>query len=738
MDNRLLTSCVLILSLALSLSAQVPKPAATPPPTSPQTQQPAVPPQNQSTTAPTAQDASDQEVVRITTNLVQVDVVVTKNGKQVTDLKPEDFEIFEDGRRQTITNFAHVTNDKRLNSTVSSGSLTTSPTEREGPTPSKPLDPRQVRRTMAIVVDDLGMSFESIARTRRALVRFINEKLAPTDLVAVIRTGGDVGALQQFTTNHTVLENAVANLKWNPCSRVGLAILQLESSNPRADRHFCQYSSGVSFTLRSLRFILRGMSDLPGRKSMIVISDSLPVEQQQFSLQNSGLNREVRRNANLNNVETQPTSHVDGLHRLAEMAIRSSVVIYSVASQGLQTVGPHASDEISYPPLGTRRLPDEDVIARLLQTRNKALGSNIAGSGILARQTGGFLVHNTNEFGFEDILEDQSSYYLIGYRPAATTFDRRFHEIKARVKRSGVTVRTRAGFYGVSEADAPERPSTIQDRVLRALASPFGASEINVRVTPLLVDDNARGPLLRLFLSFAAKELTFTEESDGSRAAKLILTTILFGDNGGIANRHDHKATLRLDRQTFQRAAREGVVYTYDLPVKDTGDFHFRLAVIDPLSSRVGAAGQFLTIPHLKDGDFALSGILLQTNLPAPATTEPPTRDYDVLSKAALRRFRQDSSLIFGYTIYNAKADPARKVRLVGHTIIFRDGKRVYTSERLPLSTNDQTDLRRIAAGARLELGPQLMPGEYVLKIVVEDLAAKRTAMQFIDFEIVK
>ena len=591
---------------------------------------------------------------------------------------------------------------------------------------------------MAIVVDDLGMSFESMARVRFQLARFINEKMGPNDLVGVIRTGGDVGALQQFTTDRSVLHQAVANLKWDPCSRVGLNVLNPAGRVGGDALPFCSTASSVYFTLRSLRFILRGMSDLPGRKSMIVISDSLPVEQQQFSLQNSELKREVRGNADLNNVEAQSTSHADGLNRLAEIAIRSSVVIYSVASQGLQTIGPHASDVISYPPLGTRSLPDEDVITRLLQTRSRSLRANIEGSSLLARQTGGFLIHNTNEFGFEKILEDQSSYYLIGYRPAAATFDRRFHHIKARVKRSGVNVRTRAGFYGVSEADAPARPSTIQDRILRALASPFGASEINVRVTPLLVNDTVRGSLLRLFLSFNAKDLMFTGESDGSRVANLLFTTVLFGDNGAIANRHDHKATLRLNRQRFERATRERVIYTFDLPAKETGLFHFRIAVLDPSSSRIGTAGQFLAIPNLTDGHFALSGILLQSEVTVSATTEAPTRDYDVLSDAVLRRFRQGSSLRFGYTIYNAKVDRTRTSRLTGQTIIFHDGKRVYTSDRLPLNTNDQADLKRIAVGAKLELSQALMPGEYVLQIVVEDLASKKTAKQWIDFEVVK
>src|SRR6476659_11083277 len=63
------------------------------------------PPQTQNQTG----DDKD-DVVRITTNLVQVDAVVLKDGKPVTNLTPEDFEIYEDGKRQTITSFAYISN----------------------------------------------------------------------------------------------------------------------------------------------------------------------------------------------------------------------------------------------------------------------------------------------------------------------------------------------------------------------------------------------------------------------------------------------------------------------------------------------------------------------------------------------------------------------------------------------------------------------------------------------------
>ena len=707
----------------------------------------------------------DQDVVKITTNLVQVDVVVTKDGQQVTDLKPEDFQIFEDDRQQTITSFTYVSNTNRVDQTASSGSLRS--TETEAPGPVKPIPPRRVGRTMAVVIDDLGMSFESMARVRHQLARFINEKLDPTDLVAIIRTGGDVGALQQFTTDRQVLQNAVSTLRWNPCSRMGATVISPERSlvsvmppenqlNPRlnpdrspssagvkqpsaaGDYDLCREAASVYYTMRALRFILQGMSDLPGRKSMMIISDNLPTEQQQMAPSNFGFKRPVRENANLIDVWTQSVNHADGLNRLAEVAIRSSVVIYAIASQGLQTTGPHATDEISYPPAGARRLPDQDAIGRLVRNRTVELLRNTEAPDMLAKQTGGFMLRNTNEFGFDKVLEDQGGYYLIGYRPAATTFDRRFHHIKAKIKRGGVTVRTRAGFYGVSEADAQVRPSTLRDRIDRALISPFGASEINVKATPLFVNDPVRGSLLRLFLSFDAKDLTFSADPDGSHVANLVLTTILFGDNGGIAGKHNHKTTLRLRGRPFERAKREGVIYSFDIPAKAPGVFQFRLAVVDTASSRVGSAGQFLTIPNLQSNHLALSGILLQAEPSSTAAATPTAIDEDVLTTAALRRFRQGSSLVFGYTIYTRSVDATRSPRLTSQTIIFRDGKRVYTSDRVTVNTKDQTDLNRIAAGARLDFGSALTPGEYVLQIVVEDQSSKRSARQWTQFEVVK
>src|SRR5687768_7057387 len=180
---------LLVASIALQLSLSgfaqqpdAPKPKPTPP------------------VAPQTQPASDEDVVRISTNLVQVDSVITDSkGKQVTDLRADEVQIMEDGKPQKITNFSYTALD--LTGT-SRPTAPAKPADKNAPpVPPVRLKPEQVRRTMALVVDDLGLSFEGAYAVRRALKKFLDQQMQPDDLVAIMRTGGGIGALQQFTTD---------------------------------------------------------------------------------------------------------------------------------------------------------------------------------------------------------------------------------------------------------------------------------------------------------------------------------------------------------------------------------------------------------------------------------------------------------------------------------------------------------------------------------------------------------
>src|SRR5438477_9273681 len=185
-------------------------------------QQPTPPPMTPANQSQSRHEIDSQDVVKITTNLVQVDAVVTKDGKQVTDLKPEDFQLFEDGKPQTITNFSYISNVSAAPANVAA----TPPAKDKSAAPVVPaaVRPHDVRRTIALVIDDLGMSFQSISLARSQARKFVNEQIQPNDLVAIIHTSGEVGALQQFTTDRRMLYNAIDRLRWYPCSRAGINV----------------------------------------------------------------------------------------------------------------------------------------------------------------------------------------------------------------------------------------------------------------------------------------------------------------------------------------------------------------------------------------------------------------------------------------------------------------------------------------------------------------------------------
>jgi VWFA-related protein len=703
MNVKAFLALLLVFCILLPAFAQD-KPAAQNPP-QPQTQ--------------TGDDKDD--VVRITTNLVQVDAVVTKDGKQVTNLTADDFEIFEDGKRQAITSFAFISNvpntapqpvakDTKKPATV---------------VPFGPVKPNETRRTMAVVVDDLGLSAESMHQVKRQLRKFVTEQLQPNDLVAIIRTSGEMGALQQFTNDKRILTRAVDQLRWNLCSRVGVHVLPPLREFDNGPQ-ICGWRSYTS-TLKSLRFIVDSMGYLPGRKSLVLLSDDQPRESQdQFLMGPQRLPQGMgTRNDDDFSNPADSINYSASLQRIAEKAIRSSVVIYSVDTQGLQYTGITAADSLRGGP------QNQQQIWNLTSARSQLLWLRREGGELIAKQTGGFQIRNSNSYEFNRIMEDQSGYYLLGYRPTDETFNRRFHHIKAKVKRSGMSLRTRFGFFGVTEEEAErtKQPST-QDLTNLALASPFTAQDIEVDMTSFFVDDTAGGALVRSFVYIDAKNLTFTPVN-GRQQGSIELHGIVFGDNGAVAQQVKRGATLSLTDDQYRQAMANGIGLNFDMPVRKPGAYQARLAVRDRATSKIGSAGQFVVVPDLKNKKPAVSGIIL--GLPGANQT---------INNAGGRRFKSNDELYFAFNIYNAANEKGQLRNLVMNAMLFRDDKVVYSGPEVPITAANQTDLTRVFTNSVIKLTPDLEPGNYYLQVTITDKDADKKkvppVVQWIDFQIEK
>src|SRR5262245_10927543 len=224
--------------------------------------------------APQSFQQNPDNVIRITVNLVQVDAVVTDSkDRPVTNLKKEDFILLQDGKPQTITYFAYVNSGAGETRTLPASAPKPATSGQKGvpppPPPPRGLKPSQIRRTIALVVDDLGLSFESIARIRTTLKKFVDQEMQPGDLVAIMRTGAGMGALQQFTSDKRILYAAIDKVKYNSFGRVGVssfaplqAVTEGAPDTTNADNEREQiFSAG---TMGAVQYIVQGLQELPG------------------------------------------------------------------------------------------------------------------------------------------------------------------------------------------------------------------------------------------------------------------------------------------------------------------------------------------------------------------------------------------------------------------------------------------------------------------------------------------
>jgi VWFA-related protein len=693
------------------------------------------------------------EVVRITTNLVQVDAVVTdKNGKVVTDLKPEEIKILEDGRQQKITNFSYnVTETPAAPARIGKPAAVD---KNAPPVPPTRLRPEEIRRTIAIVVDDLGLSFESTHFVQRALKKFVDEQMQPGDLVAIIRSGGGMGALQQFTSDKRQLYAAIERVKWNANGRSGIsAFAPLEPPTPgshgadvdAANDELNQFREDMFSvgTLGAISYVVKGLRELPGRKSILLISDGFRIY----------------------NVDDPTRNYLalEKLRRLIDEAGRASVVIYTMNATGLQTLGLTAADN-----------PGSGDVEQMLSSRRNAAFETQQGLDYLATQTGGIAIKNNNDLsnGIRRVLEDQRGYYLIGYRPDNSTFDpktgrRTFHKLSLKITRPGkFNVRMRNGFLGFTDnaKDAPVQ-RTLAQQMLGALTSPFGATGVHLQLTSLFSSDPKAGAIMRSMLHIDARDLTFTSEANGMHKSTFDVLAVTFGDNGALVDQSGRTYTLQLPEALFKRAQRDGLVYYVTVPIRKAGAYQLRVSLRDSSTERIGSASQFVEVPDLKKNRLAVSGIVLRGESPAEKTTaasaarpsatpggnqaaadsapdQEAADQQNPQASPAVRHFSPGMLMDYLFIIYNAHIDKATsKSQMTEQVRLFRDGQPVFTGKENPLNFTNVTDEKRLVSGGAIKLGTDLVPGEYVFQIIVKDMLADekhRTVTQWMDFEMVK
>jgi VWFA-related protein len=580
------------------------------------------------------------------------------------------------------------------------------------------------------VVDDLALSYDNIVRVRNALRTFVERQMEPGDLMAVIRTGGGVAILEQFTTDKQILLEAIDLLKWRFNGRTGMLPIDPGGAGkprPQGRPEMLDYGYTLSAlgALDTIQQVIQGMQPYAGRKSVVLLSDGFRMD--------SAVNAAV--------------------DRVADLAIRGGVSIYTVDPNGLSTRSRRNGDI----PEPITREPDLNAPRPpLFPGEDEPLP--LGGLQDLADRTGGLYFANRNDIPecVRQAADDQMGYYLLAYAPREGTFEAeptkaKFHRIVVRARKPGLRVRWKSGFQGVPDnpaASALLSADRSRERVLlEALASPFTATGLRVRLTSIFYDKDKVGPFVHSMLHFKSNDLTFTHEPDGRWHASVDIVSLAYRGFKQTLLQHQRVEDIQLPDDLYQRSLKEGFVFLLNDAVKEPGSFLVRAVVRDRASGKVGSASQFLQVPDWRKGKFAVSGILMQqatANILAKmGVAAGQSGAVEAWSEGgpAVRRYRRGQAILWGLVAINPKLKGTpQKSSLTSQVRLYRNGKLFYTGPVRTAQGDMMLDPQHVLEAGILRLGGQLIPGEYLMQVTVTDrFGRKKDAVrsQWSDFDVV-
>jgi VWFA-related protein len=550
------------------------------------------------------------DVVRVNTELVQTDVMVfDRKGRFVDGLKPEQFALRVDNKPQTIAFFEHVT----------SASLRA---ERMSPTTAgaASIPPSAIRgRTVIFFIDDLHLAPDSLVRTRKALLEFIDHGMAANDQVAITSSSGQIGFLQQLTDNRVALRSAVARLNYrtntkldmdNPpmseyiamkirdgdeqtltyyvqelqkqyCYKAGASVICTMSPQAmrimvreRAQEMVTMAAPDTDNTLILLEGLMRTAGQLPGRKLVFMISDGFYLNDRK-------------------------TSARERIKKITDAAGRAGVVIYTLDARGIIS---ESLDVTNNRPIDGDGLTISSSIGEITASQD--------GLNALAGDTGGRAFRNTNapmSKWVDSVLEETSNYYLLAWRPDNEEQKRgKFNHIEASILgRPELTVRLRSTYFktaplpilSLKKKTEKDPAKAREDDMRLVIDAPTSQRQIPTELELSRAQMPGIGTRVTATLQVSREALAF-DLNDGRQAADLDIGGIFYDDKGKPVSSFVGRLRVFPVPEDASAARRTQAVYAFHawLPA---GLYQVRVGVRDLKSGRIGSAMQWIEIPRV-------------------------------------------------------------------------------------------------------------------------------------------
>jgi len=547
-------------------------------------------------------------VLHANANLVLVDVVVTERGGAMHGLDRSRFRIFEDGREQAITSF-----DERrpgnAQTAVAAGSQASLPAHTYSNAPRYP----EGSAVNVLLLDGLNTPMEDQVEMRRQVVEFLS-KAEPGASFAIFTLASRLQLVRGFTTDAAELIRAVDHGKQGTEQSVLLDPQNQAALDPRAnelattraeialikqqlaDIAARQTDVRVKTTLDALREIAAYLGGILGRKNLIWLSGSFPIA--------------LEPNDQLINPLKSIREYSDEVQRTNELLAAARVAVYPVDARGVMT---QTSANASYKPTpnvpyGRVNLPvaaqDDKTFQTETQNENAAMER-------IADGTGGKAFIHTNDLksAVESALEDGSSYYTIGYVPAAHASDGKFHRIQVQVEGKGLSAAYRSGYYKQQAGELSAGDGEVKS--VMASATMYGAPPATqVLFKARLLD--AADPLLRgvnlpsgtagemeaslkqpvhrsvAELTIDPHSVSFDEPVDGKRQLRIEVALVAYDREGTRVNYIDRSIAMSFTPAQLAGILADGIRVRMALDVP-AGSGSLRIGVQDLATARAGS-----------------------------------------------------------------------------------------------------------------------------------------------------
>jgi VWFA-related protein len=488
------------------------------------------------------------QIIRAEVRLVEISVIAFDNsGGPVADLNPADFAILESGREQEIAVFERHELHTAPPPPLPTGMVTNRLEMRGAPSGI----------ASVVVLDRTVTDFEDAVYVRNQVVKFF-QQIRTEDRVAILTlTRKGLRLIHDFTNDSHSLLQALDGLR--PSAQVrqestrqdaaaamsleSLGVLKgltewLQGGQQRAVRF--QYEQLTAFTAAAFLSIANYLARVPGRKNLIWVASQI------------------------HGVDPDRATYYPAMERAMRALNDASVALYPVDARGL--VGPFDRAMTGPPPdfdiRSRRQLIGRDSIERYSPTMAFSRTQDVMV--LLAQDTGGRHFINTNDIAgaIRTAIDESRVTYTLGYYPTHGKWDGSYREIQVKVKRPGVTIRHRRGYYAFP--DPPATPETIEEAMLAAAVSPLDATAIGLtaQMTPHAANaggeprEGAAGQ--RVTLTIEPEDVPLRLE-DGRRKATLDVWYVLLDEEGAPHSIAKYPVEIALDEAGWRAAQATGI-----------------------------------------------------------------------------------------------------------------------------------------------------------------------------------